>query len=386
MATVAVLGEREQARRDLTLAIEELGHRVTVASAVREAVDLLGETRPQLLIVACDPGSRLAEHVLGELDRVQPLLPVVVALERRSASRAVDLLRAGAYEVVAPPWTADNLSACLAKALRFKGTAFEAAPPPERQRASFRFAALAAAFFVAAGAYKLLPAKPKPAPPPPTTKTWELPFAHPSGLAFQGAELWVTDWFAQAVYRLDPKTLATRHAVHYPKETPAGLALTRDALWIVAAPGVIVRHMLDERLTALARVPDRAGPSVGIAYDGLYLWTADAKTKRIHKRLLDDWLTVLDSYDYPGGEPAALAWDGRALWSLDAGNKELLRHSLDHPGRVTLRASLPEYADGRWRPVGLAWDGERFWTVAESRRDNAAPGRIIRHVLAGQAP
>ena len=235
---------------------------------------------------------------------------------------------------------------------------------------------------VAAGAWRLTRPKPK-APPPEVTRAWELPYSHPAGLCFFDGELWVSDWYAQAVYRLDPKTLAVRRAVHYPKETPAAVALTQDALWTSSAPGLLVRHMLDERSTALARVPDGAGPTVAAAYDGLYLWTVDSKTRHIHKRLMDDALTVLESYQYPGAEPAALAWDGKSLWSVDAGNKELLRHALDHPGRVTLRVTLPEYADGDWRPVGLAWDGKRFWTAAESRKSTTAPGRIFRHVLTG---
>lgn len=386
MATVTVLSEREEPRRGLALAIEELGHRVAQAHAVREAVDLLAELKPQLLIVACDPGSRLAEHVLGEVDRVQPLLPVVVALERRSAARAVDLLRAGAYEVVAPPWTAENLSPTLAKALRFKGVAFEASAPMEPKKVKGSKLILAvAAVLAAAGAWRAL--KPAPAPPPPAPRTlaWDLPYSHPAGLAFHEGELWVTDWYSQTVYRLDPKTLATKRAIHYPKETPTALALTRDSLWIAAAGGVLVRHMLDETLTPLARVPDRLGPSLGVAYDGLYLWTVDMKTKKMHKRILDETLTEVEAYDYPGTQPAALAWDGKSLWSLDAGSRELVRHALEHPGRVTLRTTLPEYADGRFKPTGLAFDGERFWTAAERTR-GAGPGRIIRHVVMGQSP
>lgn len=386
MATIAVLGEKERARRELTLAIEELGHRVAAAGRVPDAVEILAEHRPQLLIVACEPASRLAEHALGEVDRVQPLLPVIVALERRSAARAVDLLRLGAYEVVAPPWTADNLSACLAKALRFKGTAFEASPPPEERRRASYFWVLALVSLLAAGYWRATRPKPPPPVPPPATRAWELPYSHPAGLTFADGALWASDWYSQTLLRLDPKTAAVRRAVTLPHETPAAVALTQEYVWTASAPGVLIRHMLDEKLTELARVQDAAGPTVGMAYDGLYLWTVDSKTKRIHKRILNDALTVVDSYDYPGMEPAALAWDGKDLWSLDSGNKMLLRHGLDHPGRVTLRVTLPEYADGEWKPVGLAWDGERFWTVAENRKDHAAPGRIFRHVLAGQAP
>ena len=60
-------------------------------------------------------------------------------------------MKAGAYEVVAPPWTADNLSACLAKALRFKGTAFESTSAPEERRRATLFWVVAAVFLAAGG-------------------------------------------------------------------------------------------------------------------------------------------------------------------------------------------------------------------------------------------
>lgn len=353
---------------------------------MREAVDLLGEARPQLLVVACDPGSKLAEHVLGEVDRVQPLLPVIVALERRSAARAVDLLRAGAYEVVVPPWTADNLEPCVAKALRFKGTAFEAAPPFEERKRAASYGLLVALFLAAGLGYQALRPKPKPAPPPPATRSWRLAYSHPGGLAQFGDKLWATDWYAQTIYSIDPKTAAVREAVHFPKETPGAIVVLQDAIWVAAAPGVLVRHMRDERLTPLARVPDRGGRTVGLAYDGLYLWSLDAKGKKLHKRLLDDQMSVVESYDYPGVEPAALAFDGRTLWSVDGANKELLQHDLKHPSRVTLRTTLPEYQQGLFRPMGLAWDGSRFWSIAESLQNPGQVGRIFKHVLPGQAP
>jgi len=37
-------------------------------------------------------------------------MPVVVALKSRDANRAVASMRVGAAEVVAPPWTRENLS------------------------------------------------------------------------------------------------------------------------------------------------------------------------------------------------------------------------------------------------------------------------------------
>lgn len=384
MATIGLFCAEEEARRDLALAIEELGHRVAWASTLRDALALLPEERPRLVVVASGPRDRTAEALLGELETAHPLLPVVVALTRRDALRAVELLKAGAAEVVAPPWTRESLAACVSKGLRLGGTAFGPQAPPRGSRRLLFGLSAAAVLAALAGGYALLrgDARRREAARAAPRTEWELPYAHPSGVACRDGELWVADWYSQGVFRHDPESLAVRRSLHMPAVVPVTLALFADALWTVSARGGILRHMLDERLTVLARYPNAYPHTVGMAYDGLYLWTADTDGGRLRKRLLDDQLTVLESYDYPGSKPAALAYDGRDLWSLDAGNRELLRHDLQDPRKVSYRRVLREYQSGNWRPAGLAWDGRQFWSVAEPARPGArggAAGRLFRH-------
>ncbi len=381
MALVALLGSDPESRRSLTLAIEEMGHRVCGLPTLEAMEEALSGQRPQLLVVACEEGSRQAELALAEADRLSPLLPVIVALERRDASRAVELMLMGACEVVPPPWTRENLSACVAKALRSRGTGFEPVLPKAEIRRSRLAAALLGALLMAAGFFSWSAYQRRLEAMRPQANAWDLPTSHPSGLAYREGELWVSDWFSQSVYRYDARRHAWRRAVFFPKETPMAMTLSADALWLVSTPGLFTKHMLDERLTALSKLADSHGPTVALAFDGLYLWSVDRRARRMHKRLLDGQLTVLASYAYPGVEPAALAFDGKGLWSLDAANRELLRHELEDPRIVTRKLPLPEYASGLWRPRGLAFDGASFWSVAEGKDAAPRPGRLFRHRL-----
>jgi hypothetical protein len=222
---------------------------------------------------------------------------------------------------------------------------------------------------------------------PPTS--WDLPYSHPAGLAFDGKELWVTDWFSQSVHRHAPADMRLLRTLNFPREIPGALAFAADALWVAAAPRSIVKHMLDAKLTVLGGwYADRAPQTVGMAYDGLYLWTCDSAKGRLYKRILDDELSIIASYEYRGGKPAALAFDGKDLWSLDAPNREVLRHDLKDPARVTLRVPLPEYRSGGWTPTGLAFDDGtgRFWTVAERRPKGEGAARIFVHRLPAPEP
>lgn len=388
MAVVAIIAGDEKSRRDLRLAVEELGHKAAPAEDLKGGLETLRSERPRLMVVAQAPEEPTAESLLAELEREAPLIPVVVAMAGRNAARAMDLMKAGVFDVVASPWTPESLSACISKALRFKGTAFEVVRKREVS-ASVSYYLLSALIVLglAVGLATLQKrrrlARLAEETPPPTS--WALPYSHPAGLAYDGKEFWVTDWFSQSLHRHDPSDMRLKRTLHFPREVPGALAFGGDAVWIAAAPRSIVKHMLDEKLSVLGWFKDAAPQSVGLAYDGLYLWTADSRRGRLHKRILDEELSIAASYDYPGARPAALAFDGRDLWSLDAGNRELLRHDIAAPGRVTLKVPLPEYRSGKWKPMGLAFDGKRFWTVAERRPKGQSEARIFMHELPEKA-
>lgn len=378
MSAIGLLA-REIADRDLLGGmLGELGHRVSGASRLEEALEFAraSKTRAFLLV---DGGGADAEALTRELLRAFPLVPVVVALKVRDASRAVALMRVGAVEVVAPPWTPEDLKASVSKGLRFEGTAVSVTNAAPLSRKPLWFALAVSMFLAAAlGAASLKRVEQNRVAAAARVDRWELPVRHPAGLAYDGKQLWLVEWFTQSFYALSTADTTVQIVRHLTAETPISAAFTAEAMWTVSADGTVIRRMRDDKMTPLTRYPRAAPNSAGLAFDGLYLWTLDARAKVLRKHLVDRELSVLATYKWRGVKPAGIVYDGKTLWTLDAADRRLLRHSLDRPEVPVDSVPLPEYASGQYLPVGLAWDGARFWTVGEAK-DGKGPARLVRH-------
>lgn len=378
MAAIGLLAKEAADRELLGLMLGELGHRAEGAGRLEEALEFARERKPRAFLLV-DGGGADAESLTRELLRAFPLLPVVVAMKVRDASRAVALMRVGAAEVVAPPWTPEDLKASVSKGLRFQGTVLTVAAAAPLSRSPIWYA-LAVGLFLAAGlgVASLKRVERNRAAAAARTDRWDLPVRHPAGLAFDGKSLWLVEWFTQSFYALSTVDTNVQVVRHLTAETPVAAAFTAEAMWTVSADGTVIRRMRDDAMTPLARYSKAAPNSAGLAFDGLYLWTLDARAKVLRKHLVDRELSVIAAYKWRGVKAAGLLFDGKTLWSLDAADRRLLRHRLDSPQDIIGAVSLPEYAEGAYIPVGAAWDGARFWTVGEAK-DGRSPARLVRH-------
>ncbi len=378
MAAIGVLAKEAADRELLGLMLGELGHQVSGAGRLDEALEFARERKAAGFLLV-DGGGADAESLTRELIRAFPLLPVVVALKTRDATRAVALMRVGAAEVVAPPWTPEDLKSSVSKGLRYQGTALAPAGTAPRSRPHVLYA-LSVAVFLAAGlgVASLKRVERNRAAEAARVDRWELPVRHPAGLAFDGKSMWLVEWFTQSFYALSTVDSNVQIVRHLTAETPVAAAFTAEAMWTVSADGTIIRRMRDDKMTPLARYPKAAPNSAGLAFDGLYLWTLDGRAKVLRKHLVDRELSVLETFKWRGVKAAGLLFDGKTLWSLDAADRRLLRHGLERPDDVVEAIPLPEYAEGTYIPVGAAWDGSRFWTVGEAK-DGKSPARLVRH-------
>ncbi|MDD5303683.1 MAG: hypothetical protein PHS14_11315 [Elusimicrobia bacterium] len=378
MAAIGLLAKEAADRELLGLMLGELGHGVEGAGRLEEALEFARERKTRAFLLV-DGGGADAESLTRELLRAFPLLPVVVAMKVRDASRAVALMRVGAAEVVAPPWTPEDLKASVSKGLRFQGTVITVASAAPSRRSPIWYALSVGLFLAAAlGVASLKRVEANRAAAAARTDRWELPVRHPAGLAFDGKSLWLVEWFTQSFYALSPNDTSVQIVRHLTAETPVAAAFTAEAMWTVSADGTVIRRMRDDQMTPLARYPKAAPNCAGLAFDGLYLWTLDARAKVLRKHLVDRDLSVIATYKWRGTKAAGLLFDGKTLWSLDAADRRLLRHGLERPEDLIDSVPLPEYAEGAYTPVGAAWDGSRFWTVGEAK-DGKSPARLVRH-------
>jgi hypothetical protein len=380
VATIGLLCSDAEARRELALLAGEAGHLVFSAGRLKEAVEILRDKNPRGFLVV-DSESAGPEDCLREILRASPLLAVVAALKVRNASRAVELMRSGAAEVVCPPWTRESLGATLAKALRFEGTALSLSKPRPRRSPQAYLLAVLAFFGVSLGVLSVKHEVRREQEITARRFHWDMPYSHPSALAFDSGKLWAADWFSQSFYEHSPESLVVEKVIPFPAETIAALSFAPDSVWTADGAGPITRRMKDAAFTPLERYDVKPDKTLALAFDGLYLWTYDAASKRLRKRLLDDRLTILASYRYPGGAASALVFDGKTLWSLDSQNREIIRHNFERPDEAVERFPLAEYGPGGYKPVGLAFDGENFWTLAEKIPHAGGPARIFKHVI-----
>ncbi|MBI3289091.1 MAG: response regulator [Elusimicrobia bacterium] len=378
MAAIGLLAARLEDRETLGGYLGEMGHLAQGAGRLDEALEFARQGAPRLFMLVDGEGAD-AESLTRELLRAFPLLPVVVALKVRDANRAVALMRVGAAEVVAPPWTREDVKASVSKGMRFQGTSLSPAGAAPARR-SVLWYSLAIGVFLAAGlgVASLRRAENNRAAAAARVDQWELPVNHPAGLAFDGKSLWLVEWFTQSFYALSTTDSAVQLVRHLTAETPVAATFTGESMWTVSADGTIVRRMRDAQMTVLSRYRKAAPNSAGLAFDGLYLWTLDARAKVLRKHLVDRDLTVLASYRWRGERPAGLLFDGKTLWTLDAADRRMIRHNLERPDENTEFVALPEYGSGAFIPTGAAWDGSRFWTVGEAK-DGKGPARLVRH-------
>lgn len=377
MAAITLLAAEAADREDLNLLLGELGHDSVAASRLEEAIEFARVRRAGAFLIV-DGGGSDAEIMTREVLRAYPLLPVVVALKHSDASRAVKLLRVGACEVVSPPWTRAEVKACVAKSLRLPATTLGPLTEPRRHQ-NARWFAFAVGLFIAAGLSVSSIKRERRHEEEAAARVdhWPLPIAHPAGLAFDGAKLWVVDWFSQNLCEVSRSDARLIRIHHEPAETPVGAVFAADAMWTVTADGTISRRLLDPSLKVLARLPRVSPNPAGIAYDGLYLWTLEAGTNWLSKRLLDDRLSVVQRWKIAGLKPVAVVWDGRDLWTLDAADRLLRRLDVSSPDLVIGVRPLGRALGDEYEPSGLAYDGERFWVVG-ARKHGVGQAVLVR--------
>ncbi|HVC08570.1 MAG TPA: hypothetical protein VNH15_01355 [Elusimicrobiota bacterium] len=381
--TLGLLCADPEARQELSLLAGEAGYGVLPAGRVEDMLEILRERRPDAVLIADAENDDAAQNA-REVLRAAPTLPIVAAARRRDASRAVLLMRLGVCEVIPPPWTRENAQSCLDKALASAGTVVSLRPRPRPRRLPLYFLALAGFLALCFGILSARHAARERALKAAQVNFWDVPYRHPAGLAFDGKDLWAADWFAQSYYVHSPPDLKIARTVHFTNQTPLGILFAQGEAWRLSASGLITRGVDDDNLTPLQKYRTDPG-TVGMAFDGLYLWTLDNRHV-LHQHIMDVDLTEIASYHCPDPDPTAVVYDGKTLWLLDSSDRELVRLNLERPDEAVGFVPLTEYADGRYRPTGLAWDGRAFWTIGEKIPHGSGPARIFRHPVGSARP
>ncbi|MFA6434418.1 MAG: hypothetical protein WCW52_06955 [Elusimicrobiales bacterium] len=365
--TVQIVVEPQKERLILESVFKNLGADAVFSRDLNDALAVFERTRPRAVFIT--EGSEPPPEIqIRELLRVAPFLPLIVLLKRRDSSRAVEYMKLGAFDCAQSPWTEEEIRPLYKKALNISGTTLrlDTGDPFRKWKIVLLLAGLAMTLifgFISGWLYSFKKYN-KAAPPPSMT---ELPYAHPSGLAFEKDRVLVSDWYTQAIYKHDINDFKIAGIASFPDSVPVGLADGADAVWLAAADGEIERRMKNDKFTLLSKTTPGPKPPTGACYDGLYIWLVYAQDNLISKRLANDGLSELRSFTYPGGTPAAIACDPRFLWIADETQKSLVKLSPDDPETILSRTEIPQYASKSLKVTGLGSKDGRIWFTAEDK-------------------
>jgi transglutaminase-like putative cysteine protease/sugar lactone lactonase YvrE len=184
----------------------------------------------------------------------------------------------------------------------------------------------------------------------------------PMGLAWDGTYLWNADLRQGRIFQVDPSDGTILRVIGAPSDGPEGLTWDGNTLWI-SDPLADEIAMLDlSDGTAVETFPAAARHVQGMAFDGNYLWCADRMADEIH--MVDpesgEVIVVLDA---PGPYPRGLAWDGRHLWCADyqtdslycvvREDDELYRLGDTRKARITYTHEVKAYGEGILRDLDV---------------------------------
>ncbi|PIS46549.1 MAG: hypothetical protein COT17_08070 [Elusimicrobia bacterium CG08_land_8_20_14_0_20_51_18] len=358
MRDLIIISSEEKDRLLLRNILSGIGAVPLFALDLNEALNLLGKTSPRAVFIAesKDPPS---EILLREIRRAAPLLPLVVLLRNRDASKAVELMKLGAFDCAQPPWTEEELLPLFKKSLSLAGAEIRFREPVKNlflKSAVLSLALLAAAwglFYLGRssekGKYEALL----------KTEKVLLPDKNISGIFFDGGSVYLTDWLLQSVYRYSKKDLKLLSVKKLPGEIPVAAADQPANFIVMNDDNIAERRLKDEKYTLLSRTRPVKGVSE-LCFDGMYLWTFDKKEYRLQKRMNNDALDLLAEFPLPSKNVRNLACGNKFLLYYDSRLRSLLKASPEDPQKILFESPLEET-----KIISMAYDGSAFWYVYE---------------------
>ncbi|NIO49666.1 MAG: hypothetical protein GTN73_09570 [Candidatus Aminicenantes bacterium] len=187
-------------------------------------------------------------------------------------------------------------------------------------------------------------------------KVIKTPGPCPTGLTYDGKNLWLADNFTDKIYKVNPESGKIIKSFDSPGHHPEGLAWDGKHLWHIDS-GEKYMYLLDpETGRALSILESNSSNPRDLAWDGKYVWIVDYRRDILIKVSPEDGMMV-QNFPSPAQEPAGIAYDGKYLWVTDRSEDRIY---LVNPSDGLCLSSLRAYGPFAY---GLAWGDNSLWNV-----------------------
>jgi len=196
-------------------------------------------------------------------------------------------------------------------------------------------------------------------------KSFKTPGSYPTGLTFDGENIWVADRGTDKIYCINPETGTVVREIESPAYWPTGLAWDGKYLWgadyrgrtnIVEDYDGMIFKIDPKDGTVLATLKAPSSSPKGLTWDGKYLWCVDDRTDMVIQFNPHDGTTI-NSFLSPAKDPKGITFDGKYLWISDETLNEI--YMVDPENGLVI-----VILDGPGNTVhGLAMDNSKLWAV-----------------------
>ncbi len=183
-----------------------------------------------------------------------------------------------------------------------------------------------------------------------------IPSSHPTGLTFDGKNIWMADRFSDSLYAVNPGDGSVEKTISAPGFIPRGLAWDGKYLWCVDGEENRIIQLDIKTGMAINSIESPTSNPHGLTWDGKYLWLGDAGSRKISRISTDDGTTIV-SHQAPSRNTDGLTWWNGYIWCSDRRDDKIYLVDSEH-GEVVFGFDSP----GKY-PRGLATDGKVLWNV-----------------------
>ena len=116
--TVLVVDDEKNIRLSLQMVLEGEGHEVVVAESAEQALAMLGELSPDVVLLDIQLPGLDGHAALGRMRALDPGLPVIMVSGHATVTDAVSATRAGAFDFIEKPLSRERVLVSVSNALR----------------------------------------------------------------------------------------------------------------------------------------------------------------------------------------------------------------------------------------------------------------------------
>ncbi|MBT3241981.1 MAG: T9SS type A sorting domain-containing protein [Bacteroidetes bacterium] len=181
--------------------------------------------------------------------------------------------------------------------------------------------------------------------------------AQPTGITWDGTNLWMIDYSADMIIKINPSSGEVIESFEAPDQFPTGLAWDGNNLWCSGNRQNKI-FKLDRNGEVIISLNVSSTPR-GMCFVNGSIWYADSGKKELYK-INPDSGSYLDTIPAPGGSARGLSFDGKYLWCSDANLNEIYKIDIDYKKIILILPATLDY------PYGITWDGTAMWVAGYS--------------------